>query len=280
MKKHSLVFLVFFFISRFIKSFFFLSIFFISFFLNGLSFISIPEATASDVSSNVSWGAHDIHLVIETIRTYMDHTIKYTDEYWLADNKTYQKRNHRVFITRKDLGLIWSIDSREKTYSERKIEIQSDLEEESKDKSEHNEAQKENIHSLRFSYEPDYDWEIKESDEVEDINGFPCNLFLAEGDADFSEINLKFWVSIESEFPGAEELHNFMLERLEGDIEQKPILDTLKNYQYSFPVQQERIVERAIARTLHYETSLTTLEMAEAPKGIYDLPPDLKNRAE
>ena len=149
----------------------------------------------------------------------------------------------------------------------------------SKDKSEHKETQKEDIHSLGFHYEPDYDWEIKETDEAKDINNFPCRLFLAEGDADFSEIKLKFWVSTDSQFPGAAELHDFMLEQLERDIDQEPILETLKKYENSFPVHHELIVERAIARTLHYETNLTTLEMAEAPEGIYDLPPDLKKRA-
>lgn len=274
MKKQSLLLLVFFLARHFFITFFFISIFFTGFF-----FISNIEVVASNERPDVDSEATDIHLVLETSRAYMDHSIKYTDEYWLTDNKVYQKRNHRVFITRKDLGLIWSIDSRKKTYSERKIEIPSDLEKDSEEKSEKKEVQKADIHSLGFHYEPEYDWEIKETDEVKDINDISCRLFIAEGDADFSEINMKFCISTESEFPGAAELHDFILEQLEGDIEQEPVLETLKKYDNSFPVNQEKTVERAIAATLRYEINLIMLEMAEAPEGIYDLPPDLEKWA-
>ena len=145
-----------------------------SFFLLVVIFFCFIPFVRTEVM-DVPKDAHDIHLVIETSRTYMDHTIKYTEEYWLADDKIYQKRNHRIFITRDDLGLVWSIDTKEKTYSERKIEIQSGLEQEPEDKSDQQEVQKEDIHNLGFHYEPDYDWEIKETDEVKEINGFPCH---------------------------------------------------------------------------------------------------------
>ncbi len=245
MKKYSLLFLVFFCI------------------------IFLSRTSASDVHS-------DVHVVIETSRTYMDHTTKFTDEYWLTDDKIYQKRNNRVYITRKDLKLIWSIDSKEKTYSGRKIEDQSNLEKKKGSKSKQKEIQKADIHDLGFHYEPDYEWEIKETDETKDINGFPCRLFLAEGQADFAEIILKFWICTEIQLPGAAEYHGFLMEELEGDVEQEPVLETLKKYKNSFPVYQEQIIENAISPTLHYETCLITLEITDAPQSIYDLPQGIK----
>ncbi len=206
--------------------------------------------------------ASETHAIFESSRTYMDHTVSYTDEYWLAEGKMYWKRNNRVFIEREDLGLMWSIDLRARTYTERKIEKDRQVPEE----------QEQDIHSLGYSYDPDYDWEVIDNKEEKGINGFPCKGFVIDGDADFTEIKIQLWICTDAQIPGSAELHRLLVNSYKNDSQRKPIADILEKYPKSFPVFQEETIENPIAPTMTYRINLQLLEKIEPPAGIFELP--------
>jgi len=55
----------------------------------------------------------DIHAVVETTRTFRDMTRKSTEEFWSAPDKTLWKMDNFLWITRKDLGVLWGVNRRE-----------------------------------------------------------------------------------------------------------------------------------------------------------------------
>lgn len=210
--------------------------------------------------------AADVHIVVESKFIYRSMERKTMLEYWVTDKKSYRKINHRVQITREDLGLTWTIDAKKKTYREKKIETGGKpLPKESVD-----------IHTLEFDYEPVYDWTVKETGETKIINGFACRCFLAVGDSDFSEIRSKYWMCMETKVPGASQFHRLSLKRQERDESGGGLLEVLKKHKNSFPVFMEDVHEKPIAPTMRFETTLVTLEETTAPPGIYDIPEGFK----
>lgn len=207
----------------------------------------------------------DVHVKTETSRLYMDFENKYPNELWLAEGKSYRKVMNRVFITRKDLGVRWLIDLGRKTYMEIKLEEEKEPE-----------KVEEDIHTVGLFYNPDYDWEIIDTGEEKEIVGFRCRCFLAEGDADFSEIISKYWICVDEKVPGGREFRDFMLEQVKNDPQRPKLYDLMQKYAAGFPAYREDTIENAIAPTMFYKIKLLKLEEMEAPPGIYDLPDGFK----
>ena len=228
-----------------------------TFVLSFALFLLLPGVTAN---------ASDVHATIENSRTYMDYTRTYVFEYWLTDIKSYIQRDNAVWITRKDLGLTWQIDLDERTYTEEKIKKNTGSKR----------SKVQDIHTLGMDYEPQYDWTVKDTGDTKNINGFPCRLFAASGDADFSEISLKFWICIEGQAYNRDEYRTFVLEQLKNDGRLKPLYGTLKKFKHSFPVLREENIESPIAPKMTRVVKVTKLERTDAPPKIYDLPEGLR----
>jgi hypothetical protein len=207
----------------------------------------------------------DVHVKTETTRLYMDFEVTYPNEVWLAEGKSYRKVRNGVFITRKDLGVMWYIDLGEKTYSEMKLEGDEAFEE-----------QEEDIHTAGLFYNPTYDWEIKDTGEEKEINGFRSRCFLASGDADFAEIASTYWICVADNVPGGREFRDYMLDQVKNDPQRPKLHDIMLKYEAGFPVYREETIENAIAPTMIYKIKLLELEKAEAPPRIYDIPDGFK----
>lgn len=213
--------------------------------------------------------AADVHAVIDTSRTYMDFTRKYTNEYWIAKDKTYRKADTFIWITRKDLGLAWSINLRDNSYIEEKITTP--------EKSAQAPSEKEvDIHTLGWEYKPQYYWSIKETGEKKDINGIRCELVTAHGEADFSEISLDVWLVTEANIPGSAELYDLTVDALKGDMVRSAIVEVLMKFKNRAPIHRIEIIENPIAPTIRQESQVKTLEKTEPPPKIYELPDGLK----
>lgn len=213
--------------------------------------------------------AADVHAVVESSRTYMDFTRKYTNEYWIAKDKTCRKADTFIWITRKDLGLMWSINLRDNSYMEEKITPpkkpgQAPLKKQL------------DIHTLGWEYNPEYDWSIKKTGEKKDINGIPCELVTAQGEADFSEISLNLWLARDAKIPGSVELYNLTIDALRGDMQRGAIVEVLMKFKDRAPIHRIEIIENPIAPTIRQESQVKKLEKTEPPPKIYELPEGLK----
>ncbi len=207
----------------------------------------------------------DVHVKTETTRLYMDFEVTYPNEVWLTEGKSYRKVRNSVFITHEDLGIRWYIDLGKKTYSEMKLEGDRAIEE-----------QEEDIHTAGLFYNPKYDWEVIDTGEEKEFNGFRSRCFLANGDADFAEIASTYWICVVEDVPGGREFRDYMLEQVKNDPQRPKLHDLMLKYEAGFPVYREDTIENAIAPTMFYIIKLLKLEVAEAPPGIYDIPDGFK----
>ena len=229
-----------------------LSWFLFLFFLPFLAPIAIPTARAGDV-----------HAVVEGSRTYMDFTRKTVNEYWVSGEKIYRKAETYLFITRKDLGVEWSVNLKDNTYSERKTEVEGP-----------SAPEKEDIHTLGWEYNPRYDWEIRETGETKDINGQSCEHVVARGDADFSEITLHLWLA--KDVPGAMDFVQYMAEQLKMDRNRRGIGEILVKFRDRLPLEREEVIENPIAPTIRNIVKIIKIEASEPPPNIYELPQGAK----
>jgi hypothetical protein len=63
---------------------------------------------------------------------------------------------------------------------------------------------------------------------------------------------------------------------MKNDPQRPELYNLLKEHEGGFPVCREETIESAIAPTLVYKIKLITLEEADAPPGIYDIPEGYK----
>lgn len=211
----------------------------------------------------------DVHVKTETTRFYMDYEMTYPNELWLTEGKTYRKVRNSVFITRKDLGIMWHFDLGKKTYTEMKLEGEGVLDKKEGD-----------IHIAGLFYDPDYDWEVVDTGEEKTINGFQSRCFLANGDADFAEAESTYWICVAENVPGGREFRDYMMEQVKDDPKRHKLHDLMQKYETGFPVYREDTFENAIAPTIFYKIKLLELEVAKAPTGIYDIPEGYKKLEE
>ncbi len=207
----------------------------------------------------------DVHVKTQGNRLYMDFETKYAYELWLTENKSYSKVQNRITITREDLGVMWFLYPDRKAYHEYKLEEIRAVPEE-----------KEDIHTAGQFYDPKYDWELTDTGEEKEINSFQCRCFLAEGDADFSEIVSKYWICVDEHVAGGKEFRSYMMEQLKDDPQRAKLYDLMKEHPSGFPAYREEIIERAISPTISYTIQVLMLEEEDAPAGIYDLPEGYK----
>lgn len=204
----------------------------------------------------------DIHVKSETSRLYMDFERKDVNELWLAEGKSCRKVSNRLYITREDLGVRWLVDPAKKTYMEVKLDTARETRPEAQ----------EDIHTVGMYYSPDYDWEIKDTAEEKEIDGYRCRLFKALGAADFAEIESSYWICVDEKSPGGRMFGEYMMDQVQSDPQRPKLHNVLKDNEGAFPVYREETIESAIAPTMLYKIKLLTLEEAEAPPGVYEIP--------
>jgi hypothetical protein len=69
----------------------------------------------------IAAAAADNHAIVETTRTYRDMTRKSTEEFWSRPDRSLWRLENYLWITRKDLGVLWGVSSRSNEYMEEKL---------------------------------------------------------------------------------------------------------------------------------------------------------------
>jgi hypothetical protein len=204
----------------------------------------------------------DIHVKSETSRFYMDFERKDVNELWLTEGKSCRKVSNRLYITREDLGVRWLVDPAKKSYLEVKLDAAQQP----------RAGAGEDIHTVGMYYNPEYDWELKDTAEEKEIEGYRCRRYEAVGEADFAGIVSSYWICEDESAPGGRLYGEYMMEQVKNDPQRPKLSTLLKEHKGAFPVYREETIENAIAPTMVYKIKLLVLEEAEAPAGIYEIP--------
>jgi len=209
----------------------------------------------------------DVHAVIENSRTFREMTRKTTEEYWLAPDKKLWKLDSFLWITRKDLGVLWGVGRRDNTYFEQKLEPP---------KKAPGAAPKEDIHTLGWDFgQGPTDWIVENLEETKEVAGIVCRKAVGRGRSDYGEITVQLWLA-PAATPGAADLLRVITEALRGDERRAQVADLLDKLGGCPPLDREEIVDTPIGGIMRYTSKVTKLETAEAPAGTYDLPAGAK----
>jgi len=204
-----------------------------------------------------------LHFVVDRQRIFMASTQATTTEYWITDDKTYEKRGARVTIIRKDLGVRWVINTQNATYSETRLTSPAK-----------NQTRVEDIHTAGFNYEPEFAWAVADSAEASTIDGRACRLTVATGTDDFADMTLKLWLC-HTDRPALERKANGFVLESAGFGNQNPVTfatELLSKRPDVLLMSLEATVEPPISSTMTYRVVVRTIENALPPAGIFDLP--------
>lgn len=209
--------------------------------------------------------AADVHAVVQTVMSYRGSDRTTSLEYWVATDKMMAKSAGILFITRRDLGLIWGVDQRAATYSEEKIQPAKPA--------------VEDIHTAGYDFGMGpVDWRIEPAGGARTIAGVACDHFVGRGTSDVGEITVDLWAAPAST-PGGAELLKAMIGSLRGDSRRSEIVGLLEKVGRA-PLEREETIEGPIAPVMKYAVKVVKLETAESPAGTYDLPAGVRKETE
>ncbi len=229
----------------------------------------VLAAIAVCVLSGAGAVSADIHLISVQTRSFAgtSRTRNSTEELWACPDKEYRNTGGRVMITRRDKGIIWSIDSGAGTYTERAIgnPAVSATPETS-----------EKPHNQGYEYDPEYDWMIEDAGSQEVVSGVPCRKQVLDGDADLSERVIELWTApdLGPALPRDARTLGYFLARTEAG----PFLARWDAFKDRFVLRERVTEDPPIGPTWVQETKFTKFEAADPPAGIYNLPPGLKKQ--
>jgi hypothetical protein len=215
-----------------------------------LSFSTVPAPRA------------DVHVIIETERAYMGAVTKSQVEYWLGPKTTWTSQRGRVVIVRRDLGVRWRLDPAKKTYVEEKLAetppAPPDL-------------PADDIHSARFGYEPEYDWALEPAGRAT-VAGRDCRAFVAHGEADYAETDLRFAIGERLAVETVPDVNQLLVDQARWASVQRFLTSVVRGRENGCLMSYEETNEPAIAPTIVMRAKVTLLDVGEAPPKIYEVP--------
>jgi hypothetical protein len=205
----------------------------------------------------------DIMCVTESSRSFMGSTDRNRTECHVSGRRAYVRDNRGTSIQRYDLGLSWRLYETKAEYAERALKPA---------------AESSDIHTLGFEYHPSYEWEIQDTGLEKEVNGFPCRLLTADGDADFARVTWKVWLSRKGDREAIREYRAFLVEQWSGVPEKEALLLILSRHSDSFPAAWDMTAELPIPSTIHEEQAVTALEKKPASPGLFEIPGHYRRR--
>jgi hypothetical protein len=209
---------------------------------------------------------NDLHVVVGSEFVYMARVRPTRQDWWLRDKQRALAVEGRLTIYREDLGLVWRIDTKAGTYTETP---------QAKPEATPAAAPAVDMHSAGFSWEPLFDWNVRETGRESTIAGRPCREFAATGQADYAEATASFW-GCTPLAAGLRSPTTIVTNLLRSESTMKMIRDTAAKHGGLWVLQAEETTEPAIAPTMILRVKVETLERTPAPAGTFDLAPTLK----
>ncbi len=202
-----------------------------------------------------------VHVVIETERAYMGSVQKVQIEHWLGADRSWVSQRGRVIVTRRDLGVRWLLNPARKTYIEEKLAATASQAA----------PAGEDIHTARFDYEPVFDWTVTQVGRTT-VAGRQCREYAAQGQADFAQTSIRFAIGPHIDIRTDQDVNVLLagLARLESVS--RFLRETARNRGNGSLMSYEETQEPAIAPTIVQRVKISTLEIAAAPAGQFDVP--------
>ncbi|MFH0762060.1 MAG: hypothetical protein V2A67_11210 [Bacteroidota bacterium] len=208
------------------------------------------------------------HAVISSTRTYMDVSRNTQSDYWFTKDKTYISNGRVITIERKDLGVVYTLIVRSNEYYIDTIKPEK--------------TQEKTTEEIDFRYVgvdrmvSDYDWVVGKKSKNDQSGLFKADHYTADGDADFDQVALEFWLAK----PGNREMAGLFNKLIQNSMSynktRKPLVDMLKKDKYRVPVRIVEMLENPIAPPAKTEFIVEKLEPATAPANIFELPAGAK----
>ena len=216
----------------------------------------------------------DLHLVLETSRTRMDYVQTETIEHWIGPDRQYTRQGNTARIVRRDLGVSWMIDIPRQGYIESPIRPQPPRTSQPS-AAEVPEAAPD-LRTLGFGTSvTEYDWAVRETVETRTIGGCPCRGFVADGDADFDELLVTFWICPRAPVADPQRVSDHLLARIRQDDERRTVAEVLGRFDRGALLAVEEVQNPGTGFPSLSKTTVVTFEERVPPDGIYDLPPEV-----
>ncbi len=207
----------------------------------------------------------DLHLAVEFQFNILANVITRNTDCWMAPQKTASRVGDRLIIRRNDLGVTWDVDTKAKTYTETKIAPPSP---------QLAARVVEDIHTLGFDYEPDYDWQVREGRQRSIIAGRPCRQVVATGNADYAEATVTFWVCRPIK-DVSYDVNDAVMAQMFIESARKLITDTVARQDSAWVLGVEEKWEPALSSSRISKHVVKALDSRTAAADTFELPPNV-----
>jgi hypothetical protein len=230
-----------------------------------LLFVFLAWLTAAPPAATPPPPSDDLHVVVGSEFVYMARTRPLRQDWWLGEKRRAVAADGRLTITREDLGVVWRIDTKAGTYTETPRPAPGAAPDG---------PPPFDIHTAGYTWEPEFDWSVRETGREATIAGRPCREFGADGQADYSDTTATFWGCTPLS-PGLPSPTEVVTAQLRNASTIRMIREWAAR-QGLWVLQVEESTEPAIAPTLVMRVKVEVLESAPAPAGTFELSPSLK----
>ncbi|MDD4644743.1 MAG: hypothetical protein PHY99_01995, partial [Bacteroidales bacterium] len=125
-------------------------------------------------------------------------------------------------------------------------------------------------------YNPVYDWVTSLKYKGNTTGLFKSDHYSADGDADFDQVSLEFWLTKPDDRNMAEQFREIAINSMSYQSTRKPMADLLSKNKQVIPVKIIELIDNPIATPIKNVVIIEKLEQAEAPENIFDLPAGAK----
>jgi hypothetical protein len=204
---------------------------------------------------------------ITKTRTYMNIDRVSVTEYWFTKDKYCEMTNQKKTIVRRDLGVIYLINSGSGT-----VRIDSIKPTNTESTSE----KPEDFKYIGQDYIPVFEWNQPKLLFPETIGKYECNHYICEGDADFDQISLDYLVAKTNDQIMANTMNSSIMNLGGSNNKREPIIKMITSDKNLIILRIIETVENPIAPHITTTINVDKLELLKSSEGLFDLPDNLK----
>lgn len=206
------------------------------------------------------------YLKVTNTRTYMNVDRVTVAEYWFSDGTYCSLNNQMKVIYRPDQGVRYYINLKNNTY--RVDSVKTPLVKET--------PAQESMKYLGRYYYPEYEWNKTAKLSKDTIGNFKCDHFYCDGDADFDQIYLDFFMTRIKDETFARFVNSTIFNIKEDNNKSRPVLSLIAKNKNLMPLRIVEKVENPIAPQIITKINLDKFEQVTMPEGIFEIPATLK----
>ncbi len=210
----------------------------------------------------------EYHAVVSSTRTYMDVSRVTKSDYWFTKDKTYITNGRVSTIVRNDLGVIYTLIVSSNTYYVDSIKRVK--------KEEPTPKEIDFRHLGVDRYSTEYDWIVERKSRKDTTGMFTAEHYVADGDADFDQVSLEFWITKPDDPEMAALFQETQVNGMSYLTSRKPLVDHLKKNKHTISVQIIELIDNPISPPIRNLIVVEKIEAGKAPTNVFELPAGAK----